>query len=59
MKNYDSNLSVLKWAGRHVKKSIVGDFEKVVNELVINKAFTCTPGRRYIFFSKYYEAKYS
>ena len=70
MKNYDSNLSVFMRAGRHVKKSTVADLEKVVNELVINKAFTCTLGRRSFFsrrhstfntkkfFSKY-EAKHS
>ena len=51
MKTYDNNMSVFNRAGRHVKKSTVGDLEKIVNELVINKAFTCTPGRRYSCFS--------
>ena len=51
IKNYDNNMSVFNRAGRHVKKSTVGDLEKIVNELVINKAFTCTPGRRYSCFS--------
>ena len=51
MKNYDTNMSVFNRAGKHVKKSTLGDLEKIVNELVINKAFTYTPGRRYSYFS--------
>ena len=51
MKNYDGNMSVFNRAGKHVKKSTAGDVEKIVNELVINKAFTCTPGQRYSYFS--------
>ena len=51
MKNYDSNMSVFKRAGEHFKKSTAGDLQKIVNELVNNKAFTCTPGRRYSYFS--------
>ena len=51
MKNYDTNMSVFNRAGKHVKKSTLGDLEKIENELVINKAFTYTPGRRYSYFS--------
>ena len=51
MKNYDGNMSVFNRTGKHVKKSTAGDLEKIVNELVINKAFTCTPGQRYSYFS--------
>ncbi|XP_028404057.1 uncharacterized protein LOC114526731 isoform X1 [Dendronephthya gigantea] len=50
MKTFDTNLSVFKRAGRHVKTSTQGDLKKIVNELVVNNAFTCTPGRRYSVF---------
>ena len=51
MKNFDSNLSVRSRAGKHVKKSAAGDLQKIVNELLVNKAFTHTPGRAYKFYS--------
>ena len=51
MKNFDSDLSVRSRAGKHVKKSAAGDLKKIVNELVLNKAFTHTPGRTYKFYS--------
>ena len=51
MKSYDSNMSVFNRAGKHVKKSTENDLKKIVQELVVNNAFTCTPGRRYKFYS--------
>ena len=51
MKIYDSNMSVFNRAEKHVKKSTENDLKKIVQELVVNNAFTCTPGRRYKFYS--------
>ena len=47
MTNFDRTMAIYKRAGKHVKRSTQGDLEKIVNELMIHKAFTCTPGRRY------------
>lgn len=58
MHNFDSNLLVFKRFGKHVRKSTKGDLGNIVKELVSNKAFTYTSGRRYRFFFKN-EAKYS
>ena len=51
MTNFDRTMAVYKRAGKHVKRSTQGDLEKIVNELMIHKAFTCTPGRRYKYFT--------
>ena len=51
MKVFDSSLSVFKRSGKHIKKSAANDVEKIVKELVVNKAFTHTPGRKYNFYS--------
>ena len=45
MKSYDSNMSVFNRSGKHVKKSTENDLKKIVQELVVNNAVTCTPGR--------------
>ena len=58
MHNFDSNILVFKRFGKHVRKSTKGDLGNIVKELVSNKAFTYTSGRRYRFFFKN-EAKYS
>ena len=52
MHNFDSNLLVFKRFGKHVRKSTKGDLGNIVKELVSNKAFIFTPGRRYRFFSR-------
>lgn len=36
---------------KHIKKSTKNDIEKIVKELVTNKAFIHTPGRKYTFYS--------
>ena len=51
MKNFDSYLSVRSRAGKHVKKSAACDLKKIVNQLLLNKAFTHTPGWAYKFYS--------
>ena len=51
MTNFDRTMAVYKRAGKHVKRSTQVDLEKIVNELMIHKAFTCTPGRRYKYFT--------
>ena len=51
MKVFDSSLSVFTRSGKHFKKSAANDIEKIVKELVTNKAFTHTPGRKYTFYS--------
>ena len=50
MHNFDSNLLVFKRFGKHVRKSTKGDLGNIVKELVSNKAFIYTSGRRYQFF---------
>ena len=50
MTNFDRNMAVYKRPGKHIKVSTQGDLEKIVNELMLHKAFTCTPGRRYNYF---------
>ena len=52
MKLFDSNLSVFRRSGKHIQKSTRSDTEKLVHELVKNKAFTSTPGRKYTFYAK-------
>ena len=47
---FDSNLDVFRRSGKHVKKSTKGDLAKVVNELVHQRAFCHTPGRKYTFY---------
>ena len=51
MKVFDSSLLVFKRSGKHIRKSAANDIEKIVKELVVNKAFTHTPGRKYNFYS--------
>ena len=52
MKLFDSNLSVFRRSGKHIQRSTKNDTEKLVNELVTNKAFTYTPGRKYTSYAK-------
>lgn len=52
MKGFDKNLSIFKRSGKHVRKSIAGDFQKIVNDLLQNKAFYHTPGRVYRCFAR-------
>ena len=52
MKLFDSTLSVFRRSGKHIQKSTRSDTEKPVHELVKNKAFTPTPGRKYTFYAK-------
>ena len=47
---FDTNLNIYKRSGKHIKKSTKGDLEKVVNELLTQKAFYHTPGREYTFY---------
>ena len=51
MKAFDSNLNVFKRSGKHSKKTSSDDLKKIVNELVVHKAFTYTPGRNYHYYS--------
>lgn len=51
MKVFYSSLLVFKRSGKHIRKSAANDIEKIVKELVVNKAFTHTPGRKYNFYS--------
>lgn len=52
MATFDSNLLVFKRSGKHIKKSAKGDLEKIVKELVGQKAFTYTKDRRYQYYKK-------
>lgn len=47
MDNFDKSLLVRKRSGDHIKKSAKGDLEKIVKELLEQKAFTYTKDRRY------------
>ena len=48
--NRVSELNVFKCSGKHVKKSTKGDFENIVAELVHQRAFYHSPGRKYFSF---------
>ena len=52
VKLFDSNLAVFRRSGKHIHRSTKNDTEKLVNELVTNKAFTYTPGRKYTSYAK-------
>lgn len=52
MLKFDDNSKVFRKSGRHTKKSTEADLRKVVEELVVNKALTFTPGRKYQYYSK-------
>lgn len=52
MKLFDSNLSVFRRSGKHIQRSTKNDTEKLVNELLTNKSFTYTPGRKYTSYAK-------
>ena len=47
MSNFDHAMSVFRRSGKHVQTSVKGDLAKIVKELVTQKAFHHTPGRKY------------
>ena len=51
VKQFDSTLGVFQRSGKHIQKSTWNDTLKVVNELLKQKAFTHTPGRKYTCYS--------
>ena len=50
--NFDCNLSVFKRSGQHMQRSSKGDLAQIVKELVTNKAFSHTIGRKYVHYSQ-------
>ena len=48
--NFDKEIKMYKRSGRHIKPSLAGDMRKLVNELVVQKALTLTPGRQYNWY---------
>ena len=50
MANFDNNLLVRKRSGDHIKQSTKGDLEKIVKELLEQKAFTYKRDRRYTHY---------
>ena len=52
MHDFDHAMSAFKRSGKHVQKSVKGDLAKIVNELISNKAFHHTPGRKYHHYAQ-------
>ena len=48
--NFDKEIKMYKRSGRHIKPSLAGDMRKLVNELVVQKELTLTPGRQYNWY---------
>ena len=51
MDNFDMDCKVIKQSGLHVQKKCLGDFKKIVQELVVNNLFKCSAGRTYKYFN--------
>ena len=51
MDNFDMDCKVIKQSGLHVQKKCLGDFKKIVQELVGNNIFKCSAGRTYKYFN--------
>lgn len=51
MDNFDQDCKVLKQSGLHVQSKSLGDFGKIVQELVDGNAFKCLVGRSYKYFN--------
>lgn len=49
--NFDANCHITKRSGKHTRKSQSSDLDKVVQQLMEQKALTFTPGRAYGHFS--------
>ena len=52
LEKFDYQCDVIHRSGRHLVKSDMSDLEKIVNELLTQKAFKWTPGRCYSHYRK-------